>query len=168
MMILSPYNNKVFDALGSVKAVSKMVDEKQINGVGKVIIDHGYENSVMVTLAHRHFDLTDNEVMLETPYGDIRVATPVDIEQLSSFGAQPVLLACTKDNSWHPVGYGVDVISSPAWKDQEFLKDVAEYLTKNDLHDKLLLTTRNFQDYEKKKHGFQFLETNNGKHVLFI
>uniref|UniRef100_A0A914Y514 Uncharacterized protein n=1 Tax=Panagrolaimus superbus TaxID=310955 RepID=A0A914Y514_9BILA len=105
-MILSPYNNKIYDALGSVTKVSKIVDEKEINGVGKIIIDYGYEKSVMVTLAHRHFDLADNEVMLETTYGDIRVAKPVVIEQLSAFGVQPVLLACINDSDWCPVGYG--------------------------------------------------------------
>uniref|UniRef100_A0A914YJX0 Uncharacterized protein n=1 Tax=Panagrolaimus superbus TaxID=310955 RepID=A0A914YJX0_9BILA len=113
----------------------------------------------MVTLAHRHFDLADNEVMLETTYGDIRVAKPVDIEQLSAFGVQPVLLACINDSDWCPVGYGIDEISLPAWKDQKFLKDVGAYLTKNHLHDKLLLTTRSLQD-EKKMDGFQYLETN--------
>uniref|UniRef100_A0A914R109 Uncharacterized protein n=1 Tax=Panagrolaimus davidi TaxID=227884 RepID=A0A914R109_9BILA len=97
--------------------------------------------------------------MLETPYGDIRVSKPVDIEALSSYGAEPILLACTNDNVWRPVGYGIEKASA-AWNDKGFLEDVAAFLIKNNLHDKLLLASRNVQD--DKKNGYQYLETNYG------
>uniref|UniRef100_A0A914PHL6 Uncharacterized protein n=1 Tax=Panagrolaimus davidi TaxID=227884 RepID=A0A914PHL6_9BILA len=51
--------------------------------------------------------------------------------------------------------------ASPAWNNQGFLENVAAYLIKNNLHDKLLLASRNVQD-DKKKNGFQYVETNYG------
>uniref|UniRef100_A0A914D746 Uncharacterized protein n=1 Tax=Acrobeloides nanus TaxID=290746 RepID=A0A914D746_9BILA len=136
-----------------------MVDKKQINGVGKIILDYGYEEDVCVILAHRHFGLARNETMLEKLEGDAWVAKPIDIELLEQLGAFPNLLICMGDSKWYPVGYGIgDNNALNAWADTEFLNKIENYLIKNELQDKLMLGARSAK--EEKEKGVKFMEYN--------
>uniref|UniRef100_A0AC34EZQ6 Uncharacterized protein n=1 Tax=Panagrolaimus sp. ES5 TaxID=591445 RepID=A0AC34EZQ6_9BILA len=66
---------------------------------------YGYEKNVDIVIAHRHFDLSRNEVMFEKAEGDARFVKPIEYQKLSSLGASPSVIICGKDGEWHPVEY---------------------------------------------------------------
>uniref|UniRef100_A0A914Q5I4 Uncharacterized protein n=1 Tax=Panagrolaimus davidi TaxID=227884 RepID=A0A914Q5I4_9BILA len=106
-MVLSSYDYTVYDSLGEVEDISKLVKTEDIRDVGKILLDFNYEQDVSIAIAHRHFDLKASEVMLETHSDDCRIAKPVDYISLSSAeDVYPNDIACNKDGIWHPVGYG--------------------------------------------------------------
>uniref|UniRef100_A0A914PDZ9 Uncharacterized protein n=1 Tax=Panagrolaimus davidi TaxID=227884 RepID=A0A914PDZ9_9BILA len=104
-MALKHYSPLMYMSLGNdVIKASKMVTPEEIFGLGKVIIKHNLEENVCVAIAHRHFDLDDNEVMYEIAESGKRIAEPRRFEELQD--AQPCLLTCDINGKWYPVGYG--------------------------------------------------------------
>lgn len=69
---------------------------------------HGLEKSVVAIKAHRHFDLSPNEAMLEQPDGDPRGGTsirPVARAKIAQLGARPNVIAMGPKRHWYPVNY---------------------------------------------------------------
>jgi hypothetical protein len=156
-MTLCEYKSDVYDSLGDVAKMAEMVTKEEINGIGKIILENGYGNQVMVALAHRHHDLASNEVMLEQKEKDVRVSKPIESKNLP-INAFPNIIFYGGNNNWYPIGYGIDE-KIDAWNDEKFLKSIAAYLILNNLQDKLTLTLKS-KDDEEKKDGVHFVEYN--------
>uniref|UniRef100_A0A914QRI8 Uncharacterized protein n=1 Tax=Panagrolaimus davidi TaxID=227884 RepID=A0A914QRI8_9BILA len=105
-MTLCEYKSDVYDSLGDVAKMAEMVTKDEINGIGKIILENGYANQVMVALAHRHHDLASNEVMLEQKESDVRVSKPVESKNLP-INAFPNIIFYGGNDKWYPIGYGM-------------------------------------------------------------
>jgi hypothetical protein len=79
-------------------------DFKVLAEVGRVLAKHGYTRRFGICLLHKHFDLADGEVLLETTDTEARVSTlaverqdapSMGIETMWRFseGAEPVIAA---------------------------------------------------------------------------
>uniref|UniRef100_A0A914CGM6 Uncharacterized protein n=1 Tax=Acrobeloides nanus TaxID=290746 RepID=A0A914CGM6_9BILA len=123
-MVLCSYQNQIYEALGDVEQTAKMVDKDQINEIGKIILDHEYEEDVCVIIAHRHFNLAQDEAMLETLEGKSRVSRPVSWENIASMGAFPNVITCTRENQWYPVGYGTRTSETRPCSEKEFTEGI--------------------------------------------
>ncbi|KAE9547707.1 hypothetical protein FO519_009083 [Halicephalobus sp. NKZ332] len=141
-MVLGPYNHSVYDSLGEVSIISKEVQKSDIDELGRIILRNAYEKSVSIIIAHRHFDLQPEEAMLEEANGLVRLSKPYPLKEIEDKGATPNILKCTSDGEWFPVGYELSVGQEMSWKDENFLKEVGDYLVKNRLADKLMLGRR--------------------------
>ncbi|KAI1701504.1 hypothetical protein DdX_16047 [Ditylenchus destructor] len=158
-MILCEYQPDVYQSLGDVEEVSKQVDNEMIKGLGDIVLMHNHGDDVNVMVAHRHFDLEENEAMLEEQVGEDRIAKPVPLKEIYKKGAYPDLFHCSKDGKWSPVGFGLDKdVNLAPWSDEAFLQEVGNYLILNGLNDKLLLATRASKDV--KDQGVQLVEYN--------
>uniref|UniRef100_A0AC35GUQ0 Uncharacterized protein n=1 Tax=Panagrolaimus sp. PS1159 TaxID=55785 RepID=A0AC35GUQ0_9BILA len=104
-MSVKAYNPVIYQKLGNIGAQSKVITRQDIDGLGKIIVKHGYGNYVCVVIAHRHFDLDDSEVMYEVVDSDCRISQPRPLVDILAEKAQPNLLSCSFDGFWYPVGY---------------------------------------------------------------
>ena len=158
-MVLCMYKSQVYDSLGDVEQVAKLVDQDRIKGAGKIILKYGFEKDVCIVLAHRHFKLAKTEAMLERSEGVAWISKPVELDQLKLFGAVPNQLVCVEPNKWYPVGYGVgDENALHVWNDARFLEEMGTYLIENELQNKLMLGARCAK--EEKNDGIVFMEYN--------
>ena len=66
----------------------------------------GHGASVVAIVAHRHFQLSADEVMLETQEQNCSVAKPIKLCELKKIRAVPNIIALGKDHQWYPVNYG--------------------------------------------------------------
>uniref|UniRef100_A0AC34FUI8 Uncharacterized protein n=1 Tax=Panagrolaimus sp. ES5 TaxID=591445 RepID=A0AC34FUI8_9BILA len=156
-MVIASYKSMIYGQLGEVTAIAKMVNEQQIRGLGKVIAGHGYSDDVLAVIAHKHFNLADNEAMLETTVGDARISKPAELSMIDASNAKPNLISCNGDNTWYPVSFDAESKKMPkAFTDIEFLQNVSTYLMQNNLQDKLLLAARG----KNLKDDVQYVERN--------
>src|SRR5690348_2123803 len=100
-MVLKQYSQAVYAQLGDVDVIAKLVDEKDISTLGKIILMHGYENDVGVAIAHRHFDLKPDEVMIETTEPNLSVVKPYCWSVIEKEGAVPTVFKYCEDGSWY-------------------------------------------------------------------
>jgi len=70
---------------------------------------HGHEQEVVAIKAHRHFDLSDDEAMLEEPAKDCPLGSdtrPVLLQRIAELEAKPSVLALAPNGHWSPVQFG--------------------------------------------------------------
>jgi hypothetical protein len=64
-----------------------------------------------VAIAHRHFDLQQDEVMVEneTMENDSKVLTtrPHLIDEINDDEFKPTVVVCSNAGVWHPIAYGI-------------------------------------------------------------
>ncbi len=65
-------------------------DHQVLSELREVILKHGYADRFGVALLHKHFDLAEDEVLMETTDVEARVST-LHVERLSSQGPGRVL-----------------------------------------------------------------------------
>lgn len=82
-------------------------------------IRYGYYQTVAVALAHRHFDLSNDEAMLEVEKNPHEyVATPELLTKIANIGVYPTVIKYGDDGRWYPITYGkhLNIFAFFKWK----------------------------------------------------
>jgi len=168
-MLSATYDPKVYDSLGEIQDVDKLVVEEQIHLLGSIILKYGHGSGVSVIKAHRHFDLAGWEVMAESEKGDGTagsITTPIPLEEAAKLGAVPNVVALGGSGGsgqlqWFPVNYALGTKGVPAaWSDSAFLREAADYLAANGLSQLLMLGTVHGDAKALAEQGQLLLEIN--------
>ena len=136
--MLCAYNTNEFAGLPHYQQAKNKVGlntiKMAIDELGNIIVLHGFELEVGVCLLHKHFDLNNDEILLETIHDNTSKVSPV-----SRSAIQDDILAymwkMNKNKTWSPLEFAYSTQQmrnsfEKVMKNEAFLQAIGDTMTK--------------------------------------
>ncbi|CAF2117448.1 unnamed protein product [Rotaria magnacalcarata] len=146
--MLCDYDGETFSALHHYNDAKMFVNSDAvkvgIDELGKVITENGLETDVGVCLLHKHFDMSDDEILLEIPLDGASKLSPVNRAALKS-EILPYMWKMNKHSRWTPLEFTLSTKCMQSklekvMRNQAFIQEIGNILTRLQIHDVLGLS----------------------------
>jgi hypothetical protein len=175
--VVSAYNPAVFGQLNQFHIARKLLAERRdrILCVGNVFVRHRLHKKFGLSLLHKHFDLTDDEIIVRKVNVKRRIVNMFPKKDQKDAVAYLWRASPAKPNGWEffPLeflGTATEKTASPGTMDElaPFFHDLAETLADLDLLDVFGVGTTNIRDVQIAENEIMIETTDEAKRRLTV